>query len=97
MTPEQNLSVRPKRRLITLIVPLLPMAIGIFILVGPEMSGAFRHLLYAAFFAALSGPAITLALERRVPRWEWLFVTLCAVLAAWSIYNAVQEWGVPAS
>jgi len=75
----------------------LPMAIGLFILLGPEMAAGPYHLLYAAFFVTLAGPAIALVRGRRGWRREWLFIGLCGALAVWSVYRAFEAWGGPAS
>jgi hypothetical protein len=79
--------------MMALIVLLLPMAVAAYMLVGPTMNRGPRYLLQAAFFAALPGPAIALALTRR-SRGEWVFVAICVGFAAWSLYKAVEEWGV---
>jgi hypothetical protein len=72
------------------------MVIAAYILAGPTMIGMPRYVLQAAFFAALSGPAIILALERHTRR-GWVFVAFCAGFVAWSLYRAFEAWGVPTS
>ena len=90
---EQSPSITPKRRILGLIVILLPMTLGAFIVFWPDLNDAARYPLQAVFFVALTGPSIALLRESRRRR-HWFMILICGGLAAWNLYDALKVWGL---
>jgi hypothetical protein len=90
---EQSPSIKPKSRILGLLVLLLPMTLGAFIVFWPGLSDAERYPLQAIFFVFLSGPSIVLLRESRRRR-HWLMILICGGLAVWNLYDAFKAWGL---
>ncbi len=93
MTQEQSPSIKSKGRTLMLVLLFLPIILGGFIFLWPDLSDAVRYPLQAVFFVVVSIPAIILLRERRRRR-EWFVIALGAVLVAWNLYDAFKAWGL---